>query len=257
MTAQALETSQFTLVSRIDGASNDVFLASLDDTGAQAVYKPVSGERELWDFPTGSLAGREVATYLLSDALGLDVVPRTVWRAQGPLGPGSLQELVEVDAQAPDAVTLLSAPDLDARYLVVAQLEDRSGGQWLLAHEQHPDIRRLAILDALVNNADRKAGHVLAAAGRRYLGIDHGVCWHEESKLRTVLWGWAGDALEDDESEHLHSQLGKLPDVKELFLQHISKREWNAFMRRYELMCEQRAMPLPHDDWPVLPWPLF
>jgi hypothetical protein len=135
---------------------------------AACVYKPVQGERPLWDFPDGTLAGREVSAYLVSVATGWDLVPPTVLR-DGPFGPGMCQLWIDVD-------------DVDLA---------------ALARSDHPDLRRMAVFDAVVNNADRKGGHLLPL-GNRIRGVDHGVCFSAEDKLRTLLWQWRGLPLTDE-----------------------------------------------------------
>ena len=135
---------------------------TLDGVTATCVHKPVAGERPLWDFPDGTLADREVATYVVSEASGWDLVPPTVSR-EGPFGPGMCQLWVDVD----ESIDLA-----------------------LLARSDHPDLARMVVLDAVVNNADRKGGHLLPREDGRIQGIDHGVTFSVEDKLRTLLWQW-------------------------------------------------------------------
>ena len=133
---------------------------------AECVYKPVAGERPLWDFPDGTLAGREVSAYLVSEATGWRVVPPTVLR-DGPFGPGMVQLWMDVD---PTSTCRVRPP-------------------------RHPALRRMAVFDAVVNNADRKGGHILPTPDGHVYGVDHGICFSVEPKLRTLLWRWAGKPL--------------------------------------------------------------
>src|ERR1019366_808828 len=159
---------------RLIDASNTTLYAVVTHSAVSltCVYKPIAGERPLWDFPDGTLAGREVGAYLVSEATGWDVVPPTVMR-DGPLGPGACQLWIDTDGDA-DVMALLPS--------------------------NHPGLRRMAVFDAVVNNADRKGGHLLPTLGGHIYGVDHGVCFSSEDKLRTVLWQWRGTALPDDRS---------------------------------------------------------
>ena len=164
---------------------------------ARCVYKPVRGERPLWDFPDGTLAGREVSAYLVSRATGWDLVPPTVLR-DGPFGPGSCQLWIDEPDDAEPLVGFVPAEAVPPRWFPIAAARDDDGAAYVLAHADDPRLARLAVLDAVVNNADRKGGHVLVGADDRIYGVDHGVCFHVEDKLRTVLWGWAGRPLPPD-----------------------------------------------------------
>src|SRR4051812_3111582 len=176
-------------------ASNATFLGDIE--GVQVVYKPVSGERPLWDFPDGTLAGRERAAYLLSEATGWNVVPET-WLRDGPHGPGMVQRWQEPDPEQA-AVTLVADGAVPAGYRHVFDGVDAQDRAVALVHEDSAPLRRMAVFDIVVNNADRKGGHVLEMAdGHRY-GVDHGVTFHTDHKLRTVLWGWLGEELTEEQ----------------------------------------------------------
>jgi uncharacterized repeat protein (TIGR03843 family) len=163
------------------------------DAGPYVVYKPISGERPLWDFPDGTLAGRERAAYVLSGAGGWDLVPPTVLR-DGPRGPGMVQAWVGEPGEAESVVHVLRVGSDPTGLIPVLRAEDEDGRPALIAHESAADVRSLAVLDAVINNADRKGAHAFRYDGRLY-AVDHGVTFHREDKLRTVLWGWAGDPL--------------------------------------------------------------
>ena len=191
-----LTDGELELEGRLLGASNMTLRAeiSLDGVTARCVYKPVRGERPLWDFPDGTLAGREVAAYLVSEAAGWGVVPPTVLR-DGPLGAGGVPAVDGRVRRRASRGWASSRPTSCRRAgCGWPRREDEDGGAYLLAHADDAELARLAVFDAVVNNADRKGGHVLHTADRLY-GVDHGVCFHVEDKLRTVLWGWVGRPL--------------------------------------------------------------
>src|SRR5699024_9165621 len=164
---------------------------------AKVVYKPVAGERPLWDFPDGTLAGREVAAYEVSEALGWDIVPRT-WLRDGPFGIGMAQLWRQPDPEQ-EAVTLVPAGEQPAGWCHVLDGLDPDDRPVSLIHEGSPALRRIAVFDVVVNNADRKGGHVLEMPGGHRHGVDHGLTFHQEHKLRTVLWGWPEPTLDENE----------------------------------------------------------
>ncbi|HSX66494.1 SCO1664 family protein, partial [Nocardioides sp.] len=215
------------------------------------IYKPVAGERPLWDFPGAVLAHREVATYAVSEALGWHVVPRT-WLGEGPHGPGMLQEWIEEDG-APPAVDVVTPGEQQSGQRVVLEARDESGRPVLLVHEESAALRRIALLDILVNNSDRKGGHVLSRGAERW-GIDHGVTFHVEPKLRTVLWGWLGEPLTAEESADIQRVLvdgALLGELRSL----LSGPEVDAFLARGRALLEAAVFPAPSGDWPAIPWP--
>lgn len=227
-----LREGELSVEGRLVNASNATLycVAELDGVSAAVVYKPVRGERPLWDFPDGTLAGREVAAYLVSQAIGWDVVPPTVHR-EGPFGPGMCQLWVDID----------EAVDLGA-----------------LARSDHPDLRRMAVLDAVINNSDRKGGHLLPRPDGRVQGVDHGICFSTENKLRTLLWQWRGDRLTDEaltSLDVLRAELaGRLGDVLRTML---TDDEVLATLTRVERLLSTRRHPQPSTDWPAVPWPPF
>ena len=215
----------------IDASNASLYCsATLDNLTAAVVYKPVRGERPLWDFPDGTLAGREVGAYLISQASGWDVVPPTVLR-DGPYGPGMCQLWVEVD----------EAVDLQA-----------------LARSNHPDLRRMAVLDAVLNNADRKGGHLLPRKDGRVQGVDHGICFSAEDKLRTLLWQWRGDPLNNESVEVLSRLRAELEGpLGEALHALLTVTEVAATVTRIDRMLTTRCHPQPSPDWPAIPWPPF
>ena len=199
-------------------------------TETACVYKPVAGERPLWDFPTGTLAGREVAAYAVSRASGWDVVPPTVMR-DGPMGPGMCQLWIDHDRSV-DRIALSRRTD-------------------------HPGLRDMAVFDAVVNNADRKIGHLLPAPGGHLYGCDHGVCFAEDYKLRTVLWQWRGKSLPRRAVETLRRLNVELTEgsLAAELSGLLTASEIEATRARVQTLLKHRAHPYPPDDWPAVPWP--
>ena len=184
------------LTGRITTASNATFLGEID--GVSVVYKPIAGESPLWDFPDGDLASREAAAYLVSQCLGWNVVPRT-WLRDGPMGPGMAQLWQDTDPEQ-DAVDLVAADAVPAQgWRQVLEGRDENDRMVALIHEDSAALRRMAVFDIVVNNADRKGDHILAMPGGHRHGVDHGLTFHADHKLRTVLWGWIGDELTAEE----------------------------------------------------------
>ena len=208
---------ELTVVGRIRTASNATFLCEAVHEGrtAQCVYKPVAGEQPLWDFPDGTLAGREFGAFLISAGLGWNIVPHTVIR-QGPAGPGMAQLWVDQPEDTEGGVGVglvdLCAVDLvPPGYLSVLTAYDYSGDEVTLVHADDPQLRRMAVFDVILNNADRKGGHILTGVDGGVYGVDHGVSLHVHDKLRTVLWGWAGAPIDDEtmaDVEVLYGRLG-------------------------------------------------
>ena len=197
----------------------------------RCVYKPIAGEAPLWDFPDGTLAHREVAAYLVSEAAGWDVVPITVFRDDGPFGAGMAQQWIEVDEG----------------YDLVAALQVGT-----------PGLRRIALFDAVVNNTDRKGGHLLPLADGRLLGVDHGVCFSVEPKLRTILWGWRGTPLTGDELAELEAlRLALHGPLRERLEAHLHGDEITATVARVDALLADPRFPMPNPDWPAVPWPPF
>ena len=239
---------------RIMPASNATFVGEIGEV--RVVYKPVAGERPLWDFPDGTLADREVAAYLVSEAIGLNVVPDT-WLREGPHGLGMVQRLQEPDADQ-EAVTLVPEGRVPPGYLRVFDGLDGQDQPVSLVHEDSSPLRRMAVFDIVVNNADRKGGHVLEMTdGHRY-GVDHGVAFHTDHKLRTVLWGWLGERLTDAEVaavSRLRAALGG--DLGDALGFHLTEPEIDAIARRCDRLVARGSMPAPRGEWPAIPWPPF
>ncbi|WP_298711890.1 SCO1664 family protein [uncultured Micrococcus sp.] len=253
--AGELTAGELTLTGRITTASNATFLGAIGDT--VVVYKPVAGEAPLWDFPAGTLARREVAAYLVSEALGWDIVPRT-WLRDGPFGEGMVQLWQEQDP-AQDAVDLFPADEVPASgWRTVLKGEDEDGNRLVLAHEDTPALRRMAAFDVIVNNADRKGAHILAMPGGHRHGVDHGLTFHAEDKLRTVLWGWVGDALSAEERAGVGRVLEAIDgEPGERLAELLSAEEREALAERCAQLVDDGIFPAPSGLTPAVPWPLF
>jgi len=245
---------ELTLHGRVMPASNATFVGEIG--GRRVVYKPVAGERPLWDFPDGTLAEREEAAFLVSEATGWDLVPAT-WRRDGPHGPGMVQLWQEPDP-VQEAVTLVPEDRVpDGWRHVFDGLDDRDRLVSLI-HEDTVELRRMAVFDAVVNNADRKGGHVLSMNGGHRYGVDHGLTFHVEHKLRTVLWGWAGEPLTDEDRTCLELVSDALDgELAEQLCGLLTPHEVEATRRRVRRLMRVGALPEPGQGWRAIPWPPF
>jgi hypothetical protein len=233
-TLELLETGDVEVLGLLPYSSNYVFLAKVrtQESEALAVYKPTRGERPLWDFPTGTLAAREVAAFLVSRASGWDLVPPTVLRSDAPLGAGSLQLFIEHDPE---------------RHFFV------------LADERLSDLTAFAAFDVVINNADRKAGHVIEDENGRLWAVDHGLAFNVEPKLRTVIWTFANDQVDTEVRSRLLCLRGLLADgggLADELATLLSPPEAHAALRRVEAFLATARYPYPDADHHHLPWPL-
>jgi hypothetical protein len=214
---------------RMPWSSNGTFLVTVTDDGETtlAVYKPGRGERPLWDFPDG-LYRREVAAYELSEALGWRLVPETVIRPDGPLGRGSLQRFVDADFEQ-HYFTLLEEP------------------------AYRPVLKRMAVFDVVANNADRKGGHCLLDADGHVWGVDHGLCFHADQKLRTVIWDFAGEPIDEPDLADLRRLARK--GLPASLTAHLHEVEAQAVEARMERLLRSGRLPRPGSHHPY-PWPM-
>ncbi|MFJ6213564.1 SCO1664 family protein [Streptomyces sp. NPDC092296] len=252
-----LRGGELTVHGQLGGASNTVLYCTVALDGEQAVcvYKPVRGERPLWDFPDGTLAGREVAAYEVAAAGGWAMIPPTVLR-DGPLGTGMVQLWVEPDPQQTALLALQDAEEAEPGWLPIGRAEVGAGRTALLVHADDPRLRRLAVLDAVLNNADRKGGHLLPAADGRLYGIDHGVTFAVPGKLRTLLWGWAGEPLPAEALEVLRKLGADLAGaLGERLRPLLTGAEIAAARQRVAALLAGGRHPEPSEDWPAVPWP--
>lgn len=224
----AIDSGEVEVEGRFVDASNATLFAhcTLGELVVPVIYKPIAGERPLWDFPDGNLASRELAAFLLSEKLGLHIVPYTIVR-EGPFGPGMVQEWIEINE------------DVD----VV-----------ILGQSQDPRIRKMALFDAIINNTDRKYGHILPGANDEVFGCDHGVTFHVDPKLRTVIWQFAGQPFSKEEMALLNQTLEIAP---ELLSDLITHAEIDALLVRVANLIAEAVFPHPSEDWPSIPWPPF
>lgn len=256
-----LRDSPLEVEGRLVEASNFVLRVWVedDDERIPAVYKPIRGEQPLWDFPEGTLATREYVAYLIASAGGWDCVPVTAFRPDGPMGAGSVQQWVgplepvaENDLLRIDPVETVP-PD----YLPVLGVHDEHDRPLVVSHAAHEDLRDVALLDVVLNNADRKASALIVDDGKLY-AIDHGLTLHSEEKLRTVLWGFAGQELSAREVRRLEALRDALAGaLGETLCGVIRGDEVEALGDRIDELLRTRRFPEPPDHRHPLPWPLW
>ncbi|WP_172633016.1 SCO1664 family protein [Streptomyces sp. 6-11-2] len=256
--AELLAQGELTVRGRIREASNAALFCTVayDGREASCVYKPVAGERPLWDFPDGTLAAREVAAYEVSEATGWSLVPPTVLR-DGPYGEGMVQLWIEATPEA-ELLALLDAEEPGPGWKAIGFAEVGEGRTALLVHADDERLRRMAVLDAVINNADRKGGHLLPTPEGHLYGIDHGVTFNVENKLRTLLWGWAGEPLPPEVLAVLKALEDTLRDGAPLasrLAALITAAELDATRARVTALLTSGAHPEPSGEWPAIPWP--
>ncbi|MFI5659522.1 SCO1664 family protein [Streptomyces sp. NPDC051684] len=247
---------------QIREASNAVLVCTVTHDGREArcVYKPVRGERPLWDFPDGTLAQREVAAYEVSEALGWGLVPPTVLR-DGPYGEGMCQLWIagpEDEAAGQELLALVDREEPEEGWKAIGFAEVGEGRTALLVHADDDRLRRLSVLDAVINNGDRKGGHLLVDAEGHLFGIDHGVTFNAEDKLRTLLWGWAGEPLTQEATgalEALRAALGAGEPLAARLGELITGAELEAVRERVAGLLKSGRHREPGGDWPAIPWP--
>ena len=220
------ETGELEIIGRLVDASNASLLCKLPNE-LKVIYKPIAGERPLWDFPDGNLASREVAAFYISEVGEFDVVPKTVLR-DGPFGIGAIQQWIET-SEAADVIAMAQSDD--------------------------SQIRNLALFDIVINNADRKFGHILITPDGQIFGCDHGVSLHEENKLRTVIWQFAEQKLTSEEIAKLKDLISKI-DLNHL-AKFLSAEEIAAFLQRVQGLIEDGRFSSPNPNWPAVPWPPY
>jgi uncharacterized repeat protein (TIGR03843 family) len=215
--------------------TNYTFLAEVDQNGdsIRSIYKPSRGERPLWDFPPSSLARREAAAYLVSEALGWELVPPTVYRKKAPIGPGSLQLFIEHDPEV--------------HYFNLSETDRQR-------------LRPVVLFDLLINNADRKGSHLLFDKDDHLWLIDHGVCFHADDKLRTVIWDFAGEPIPEkllDDLRCFRQVLMPGTAVYSEIQPLLNAEELKALVRRTTFLVSIRQVPQPDPEERSFPWPLL
>jgi len=231
----------------------------LDDIRTRVIYKPVQGERSLWDFPDGTLASRESAAFVLSAVGGWNIVPPTVLR-EGPLGPGSVQFWVDaLEGASQSLVDVVTPAELEPGWLPVLEAQLADGSAVVVAHADLPELASAAVFDAVINNADRKGSHLVLDQFGTLWGFDHGVSCHAEPKLRTVLWGWVGQPLPEAELARLEALSGWLSTarspVSRTLAGLLSPAEVEAVSRRIAGLLASGRFPQPNSRGPAVPWP--
>lgn len=282
---EILDRGRMEITGRLVDASNATLFGTVTSDGVElrCVYKPVRGERPLWDFPDGTLAGREVGAYLVSEASGLHVVPPTVLREEAPFGPGMVQAWVSSgdesaltepsssDAELDGAISeetiqlaveslveLCEPGSVPDGWLPVLRARDGAGDPVVLVHADHPGLRAMALFDVVVNNADRKGGHVILAGDGDVYGVDHGLTLHTEPKLRTVLWGWIGETLGEESTALLKELRARLAGgFADTLGEHVTRREVAALRSRIDHLLAEPRFPGPEGYGPAIPWPAF
>jgi len=221
-----LETGELEILGRLVDASNASLLCKLPNE-SQVIYKPIAGERPLWDFPDGNLASREVAAFYVSEIGEFGVVPQTIMR-DGPFGFGAVQEWIT------------TAEDIDV-------IE--------IAQSSNERIRNLALFDIIINNADRKFGHILVTPNLEIFGCDHGVSFHQENKLRTVIWQFSEFDLTREEISKIEQLISRLDRAH--LGQYLSDEEVDALFQRANTLLDTKKFAQPNPNWPAVPWPPY
>ena len=226
-----LTNGDLEVTGRLVDASNATLYANctFNSSTIPVIYKPVAGERPLWDFQDGNLAQREFAAYLISELGDFGVVPPTVLR-DGPFGTGMVQQWIDINEEI----------DLAMFY-----------------REDNSQLRKMALFDAVVNNTDRKIGHLLPISEDLVHGCDHGVTFHEDDKLRTVLWQWTDKPLTDEEVGRLERLEIAVQGDEDQILNLISQKEYASLLARINRLLSEKKFPSPSDEWPAVPWPPF
>jgi uncharacterized repeat protein (TIGR03843 family) len=262
--AQVLDVLAFgeiEIEGRLMDASNTALRGQLelDDIRTRVIYKPVQGERSLWDFPDGTLAARESAAFVLSAVGGWNLVPPTVLR-EGPLGPGSVQLWVDaLEGATQSLVDVVTRAELEPGWLPVFEAQLADGTAVVVAHADRPELASAAVFDAVINNADRKGSHLVLDQSGTLWGFDHGVSCHAEPKLRTVLWGWVGQPLPEAELARLEALSGWLSTARSPLSRTLagllSPAEVEAVGRRVAGLLATGRFPQPNSRGPAVPWP--
>jgi uncharacterized repeat protein (TIGR03843 family) len=255
-----LTTGALTPVGRIVDSSNGALLCSIEGPAGRsepvlAIHKPEASERPLWDYPDGTLVARERAAYLVSAAGSFDVVPPTVLR-EGPLGHGSVQLWVgPLEGQREPLVDVTAADAVPSGWLVVLEGQTPEGEPVVVSHSPEPALRTVAVLDAVLNNSDRKGSHLMRD-GDIVRGCDHGVSLGVEPKLRTVLWGWARQEIPEADLGRLDTLLGALTGgLAGELAPLLTRPEIDALTQRTRTLLRTRRHPVPQPGWPAIPWP--
>ncbi len=227
ISSETLSIGDIKVIGRLIDASNATLMGEIvsPNLSIKVIYKPIAGEKPLWDFQDGNLAFREYCAFLVSDLAGFNIVPATILR-DGPFGLGMVQQWIEIDRTV-DVVEF-------------GQSEDRQ-------------LRKLALFDSIINNTDRKYGHLLIDSDKKLFGCDHGVSFHSQNKLRTVIWQFAGEKFTTEEMALLERT--REVDFNGVFENYLTDIEVSAFLDRINALIASGTFPFPSDEWPAIPWP--
>lgn len=227
ISSETLSIGDIKVIGRLIDASNATLMGEIvsPNLSIKVIYKPIAGEKPLWDFQDGNLAFREYCAFLVSDLAGFNIVPATILR-DGPFGLGMVQQWIEIDRTV-DVVEF-------------GQSEDRQ-------------LRKLALFDSIINNTDRKYGHLLIDSDKKLFGCDHGVSFHSQNKLRTVIWQFAGEKFTTEEMALLERT--REVDFNGVFENYLTDIEISAFLDRINALIASGTFPFPSDEWPAIPWP--
>ena len=225
--SETLSIGDIKVIGRLIDASNATLMGEIasPNSSIKVIYKPIAGEKPLWDFQDGNLAFREYCAFLVSDLAGFNIVPATILR-DGPFGLGMVQQWIEIDRTVD--------------VLEFGQSEDRQ-------------LRKLALFDSIINNTDRKYGHLLIDSDKKLFGCDHGVSFHSQNKLRTVIWQFAGQKFTTEEMALLERT--REVDFNGVFENYLTDIEVSAFLDRINALIASGTFPFPSDEWPAIPWP--
>lgn len=249
--------SDFFVIGQITSASNVALLIenSSSKNKFKAIYKPKSGIRELWDFPGNDLIEREYASYLLSKESNLNFIPATVIREISDFGEGMVQKWVD-DSEI-KSVGIFKKDAVPEAFITILEANDGQANLVKVAVEDSPWLDSLTIFDAVINNSDRKASHILTDPSGANWAIDHGVTWHLDNKLRTVLWAKAGQTLSSGALSTIKKIEKGLDSCSDLLINYLSQAEIEQSVNRLAQITSAGVFPMPQGDWPAIPWPVF
>jgi uncharacterized repeat protein (TIGR03843 family) len=255
---ELLATGTLTWEGALAGASNATIRAICrrEDASVRCVVKPVAGERPLWDFPVGTLSAREVAAYEVSVALGWSLVPPTVWREDTEVGAAMVQLWVAEDPHS-SAVRVVAPDEVPPGWAAILEGHDQAGAAVVLIHALNDRMEKMAVFDAVINNGDRKGGHVISDSDGVAWAIDHGVSLSVEPKLRGVLWGWAGEPISESVLRDLRGFQDLLACDSQRFDVRLTVQEQVALRERVDTLVASGMHPLPSGEWPAIPWPIM
>lgn len=252
-----LSTGEIEIEGLIPDSTNGALklLITNGDEQIAAIAKPDVSIRPLWDFPNMDLNKREYATFLFDRKLELGFVPETVIRDISGIGNALVQHWIRETEN--DLIIVQSPDNIPKSYLRVLQGYDELNKLITLAHKDDQDLRKLCLIDLIINNADRKGNHLITDGNNKMWAIDHGVSWHEEPKIRTVLWGWINQEFNDGDMDLLTLAKSTLEDWLANDFQYLENSEIECALERLDELVKNKRFPAPGSEWPAVPWPIF